>query len=318
MTVIDNLEIKTQKRTHSKNAVANTNFKFVDNNFETVATASIWTENMPQYGGYNLAFVGNYSAKTQAHGFEILNEVEEYARSLGHDYLIGPVDGNTWSKYRLVTEGFDSVPFALENLTEKDYPGHFLKAGFDSIAQYQSCLVNTTDNFSTNHEPLEKQVKKAGLTVRSFNPQDSINDLDSLFTVSQIAFRRNFLYTPIDKAQFLAMYEPVLGIIDPDLILIAEDSDKNPVGFVFALPNKSLASGREDTVVLKTLARIPDARYKGVGLYLVSLCHKKAYQKGYGKMIHALYKSDNKSSCFSQLEGAKTIRKYELYGKEIA
>ena len=311
-------EFKTLNQEKPTTASGFTQFKFVDNYSNTVAQASIWTENLPRYGGYRkIAFVGGYSAGSHAHGLELLHEVEEYARSLGHDYLIGPVDGNTWSKYRFTTDGFDSPAFALESLTESAFPVHFKEAGFESIAQYQSSIVETKQEFSPDEKALLERLSLAGISIRPFDCLNPELELDRLYEVSIKAFEKNFLYTPVDRMTFCNMYKPILPLVDPELVLIAEDKDKKPVGFVFALPNKLLAPGRDDTVVLKTLARVPGDRFKGLGLVLVSLCHKTAHQKGYKRMIHALYKNDNRSSCFSQLSGAETIRQYELFGKEI-
>ena len=48
---------------------------------------------------------------------------------------IGPVDGNTWQRYRLITEPGTEPPFFLEPDNPDAWPGQFTAAGFTPLAQ---------------------------------------------------------------------------------------------------------------------------------------------------------------------------------------
>lgn len=288
------------------------------------SSCSLWLENLPLYRGQKVAFLGNYKAEPDAGAFavEMLHEAAALVeKESGAHYLIGPINGNTWNPYRLVTEGFDKPAFALETYTDKSYPGHFEAAGFVSVAEYASSILPCKEDFCARGESLAKELADKGIRVRNFDRSKANQELDALYKVSIEAFADNFLYSPITKDQFLSLYLPIIDIVDEELILIAE-KDGIAVGYLFAIANKLLAPANNvfnDSLVLKTLARVPGPQEElgGIGLYLTSLCHKKAKSKGFKRMIHALYKNDNRSACFSKSRDIEVFRKYNLFAKEL-
>lgn len=288
------------------------------------SSCSLWLENLPLYQGQNVAFLGNYKADSDSCAFavEMLHEAAALVeKESDARYLIGPINGNTWNPYRLVTDGFDKPAFALESYTDKAYPGHFEAAGFVSVAEYASSILPCKEDFCGSFENLEREVAEKGIRVRNFDHSKVNEELDALYKISVEAFADNFLYSPITKDQFLSLYKPLIDIVDEELILIAE-KDGIAVGYLFAIANKLLApvnSVFNDSLVLKTLARVPGTKEElgGIGLYLTSLCHKRAKAKGFERIIHALYKNDNRSACFSNSQDIEVFRKYNLFAKEL-
>lgn len=289
------------------------------------SSCTLWLENLPLYRGQKVAFLGNYKADpdTGAYAVEMLHEAAALAeKESDARYLIGPVNGNTWSPYRLVTQGFDKPAFALENYTEKSYPGHFESSGFFSIAEYASSILPCQEDFCARSESLAEELANKGIKVRNFDRSKVNEELDALYKVSIEAFADNFLYSPITKDEFQALYMPLIDIVDEELILIAEKEGK-AVGYLFAIANRLLSPANNvfnDSLVLKTLARMPGPREElgGIGLYLTSLCHRRAKAKGFERIIHALYKNDNRSACFSNKPEVKVFRKYNLFAKELS
>ena len=288
------------------------------------SSCSLWLENLPLYRGQKVAFLGNYNADPDADAWavEMLHEAAGIAeKESDARYLIGPINGNTWNPYRLVTEGFDQPAFALETYTDKCYPGQFEAAGFVSVAEYASSILPCKEDFCGRYESLAKELADRGITVRNFDRSKVNEELDALYKVSIEAFADNFLYSPITKDQFLSLYKPIIDIVDEELVLIAE-KDGIAVGYLFAIANKLLAPTNNvfnDSLVLKTLARVPGTKEElgGIGLYLTSLCHARAKAKGFERIIHALYKNDNRSACFSNSPDIEVFRKYNLFAKEL-
>lgn len=289
------------------------------------SSCSLWLENLPLYRGQKVAFLGNYKADPDAGAYavEMLHDAAAIVeKESGARYLIGPVNGNTWSPYRLVTQGFDKPAFALETYTDKAYPGHFQASGFFAIAEYASSILPCQEDFCSRSESLAEELADKGIKVRNFDRSKVTEELDALYKVSIEAFAENFLYSPITKDEFQALYMPLIDIVDEELILIAEKEGK-AVGYLFAIANRLLSPANNvfnDSLVLKTLARIPGPREElgGIGLYLTSLCHRRAKAKGFKRMIHALYKNDNRSACFSNKPEVKVFRKYNLFAKELS
>ena len=115
----------------------------------------------------------------------------------------------------------------------------------------------------------------------------------------------------------MKLNEKILNHIDPDFFRLVECQDKL-VGFIFAIPDylQKEHDGKVDTLIIKTVAKVPDRRYAGLGNYLVHKIHQKAAQKGFSSVIHALMHDNNTSRSISD-KSAKTIRQYALYGKRL-
>ena len=122
----------------------------------------------------------------------------------------------------------------------------------------------------------------------------------------------NFLYTPVEFEEFYKMYEPVKNFLNPEWILIAEDEINNPVAFVFGFDN--LFSKDKKSLVVKTLAQIPDYKYRGIGSYLTEFLHRKAFMAGYDNIIHALMHETNVSA---NILAGELYHEYKLYGVKL-
>ncbi|MBZ0185554.1 MAG: hypothetical protein K8F91_04815 [Candidatus Obscuribacterales bacterium] len=285
----------------------------IDANGNEVGGYGIWYKDTPHLNRVPVGCIGNYRARDAAVGVELLHQAVSQLQEKGIEQIVGPMNGNTWHSYRLTTEGFSTPPFALETITRKEYVEHFIAAGFEPLAHYASSIIKIDPCFDTG----DNELFDSDITIRRFNKKKPYADLKAMYDVSLDAFANNFLYTPIEKDQFVSMYAPIIQAVTPELVLIAEH-EKKAVGFIFAIPNITLAQNRDDAVVIKTLARISDPMYKGLGLRLVDQCHKNAYALGYKKMINALYKDDNTSSSFSTGCAAEVLRRYALYAKKAA
>jgi GNAT superfamily N-acetyltransferase len=96
--------------------------------------------------------------------------------------------------------------------------------------------------------------------------------------------------------------------------LLAEDAEGLPVGLVFALPEPSTPGG---TIIVKTLAALPQRRLAGLGSLLVERVHQAAREMGFGRVIHALQHQNNSSRKISSRHEAKVFREYALYEKHL-
>ena len=86
---------------------------------------------------------------------------------------------------------------------------------------------------------------------------------------------------------------------------------------IFSL-NASKASAirnrREKSLIIKTLAQIPDYKYRGIGSYLTEYMHKKAKDAEYDNIIHALMHENNVSA---NILSGELYHEYKLYGVKI-
>jgi ribosomal protein S18 acetylase RimI-like enzyme len=113
-------------------------------------------------------------------------------------------------------------------------------------------------------------------------------------------------------------YRRLLPYLWPELVLLAERGDTT-IGFLFAVPDW-LEAGRGQpvhTLVVKTLAILPEYAGRGLGTLLCSQCQEIACQLGFTQAIHALMHERNVSRRISQEYGGRVIRRYALFGREL-
>ncbi|MCL2145354.1 MAG: hypothetical protein FWH43_07765 [Endomicrobia bacterium] len=218
--------------------------------------------------------------------------------------IIGPINGSTWHKYR-VSLPDNKPPFFLDNYNKPYYAQLFESNDFKPLARYISTICKNLNKDYSRVERFEKNLKSKGITVRAFD-----NDLRAIYDISVKSFSDNFLYTPISYEEFQYLYRPVLPLMNPDWALIAEDKDKTPLAFIFALDN--LFAKDKKSLVIKTLAKLPDCKIKGLGVYLAEKLYKQAFDSGYSEIIHAfMHEKNNSTNILAQ--DAELLRKYILY-----
>jgi GNAT superfamily N-acetyltransferase len=125
------------------------------------------------------------------------------------------------------------------------------------------------------------------------------------------------LYTEIPEADFISMYEPVLPMAWPELVLIAERAGQC-VGYLFAIPDfAQKARGLAvDTFIIKTVSILPLPEIRGLGTLLVARAQQIGLRMGFRSCIHALMFEDNVSLNISR-HYATVMRKYTLYSKAL-
>lgn len=259
----------------------------------------------PSLDGARTAALGAFTCETPEAGAKLIREAMARLRAEGFGAVLGPMDGNTWGKHRLVTESDGRSPFLMEPQNPEHYVEAFEQSGLKVISRYVSA-VRTADFLASTSAP------PAGVKMREFDPARAEEELAQIHGLSLEAFASNHFYQPIALEDFLASYRPVLKAIDPGLVLMAEDEAGELKAFLFALPN--LAEGpKPKAVILKTYA----SRVKGGGSMLANAFHERAKARGFSDVIHALMHESNLSATHSGNTGSHVFRRYALWGVKL-
>jgi GNAT superfamily N-acetyltransferase len=278
--------------------------------------ACTWADDLHGAPG-RTGLVGWYeSADTEA-GIELLRIVAERLTGEGAVRVLGPINGGTWGRYRVVLHDAvagDAEPAYLsEPWNPAEYPLHFGRAGYRVAASYESAIVEDLAEADPRRDALAERIRARGLAVRPLDAARFDEELRALYEVSVTAFAENLYYSPIAFDEFRARYLPLRPLLDPQLVRLAEDADGRLLGFVFAFPDLlTLRDGRPTRAVLKTLATAPAARGLGLGTFLTDEVRRLAHEKGYASLIHALMQADNASVSISR-HTARVFRRYALY-----
>jgi len=299
---------------------ADAHWGLVDHSGMLLARCSLWWHEVPDYPGERLGLIGHYAA-TMADGAQAARDLLRHACAelawQGCSLAVGPLDGSTFRHYRLLTgrqeDGVDHPPFFLEPDNPDAWPTHFEAADFSPLAGYFSALGPLPED-DPRLELLQAKADSAGIRIRPVAPDDFAAELQKIFSVVLRSFQSNYLSMPVAEDEFIAQYGAILPFVRPELVLIAEKG-LEAVGFVFAVPDLAQAQRGEavDSVIVKTVAVVPEMGGMGLGGLLVGRCQQAARRLGLTKMVHALMYDDNVSRKIS-LHYAKPMRRYTLYG----
>jgi hypothetical protein len=260
----------------------------------------------PGWEGLVTYAVGQFACPSAEAGAALLRHVAALARSEGAQALIGPMDGDTWHSYRLVSETDASPPFLLEPTGKPHDSAAFTDAGFAPISTYFSASV-PADQVAVGPPPTTD-----GLRITSWDGTEPEALFAEVHALSCAAFSRNPFYKPISLDAFLPMYLPFVPMMKRELVLFAHDDAGALVGFLFGIPN--YAQGPQPTsAILKTYASLK----KGAGHALSSTFYAAAKDMGFTTIIHALMHDDNLSALRSGMNGAQVFRRYALMGRRL-
>ncbi len=287
-----------------------------------VARCAIWWSNDLPWPGHRIGVIGSYAASGEQAGAALLQRACEELSRHGCTMAVGPMDGNTWCSYRLVTQSGSEPPFWLEPSHPSDWLRHFSTAGFRPVAQYFSSLNADLSGTDARVAAAERRLLAQGITIRPMNSEpaqaEQINeDLAQLLKISTAAFRHNLLFQPISLDAFRRLSSGLRQEHSRPLVLIAERRQQ-AVAFVYAYPDACESQRSEPlrTMVIRTLAALPGRPHAGVGNLLLAEAGRISFEHGFRRAIHAMVRDHGHLQRLSSRH-AQVIRRYALFGKTL-
>jgi GNAT superfamily N-acetyltransferase len=285
---------------------------------DVAARCSLWWSAVPPYPGQRLGLIGHYAALDANAGARLLALACEWLAAAGCTIAVGPMDGSTARHYRLLTERGDEPPFFLEPDNPDDWPDHWTTIGFIPLAEYYSSLQPSLEYVDPRVPALAARCEAEGIYIRPLDLDHFDDELRHIYTVAAPSFLDNFLATPLAEPEFLAQYRPMRPYLRPELVLLAVRGDRL-AGFAFALPDWLQAQRGEPvtTVIVKTLAVLPEVAGQGLATLLSARLQEQAVRLGFTRAIHALMHERNVSRRVSTRFDGHIFRRYTLYARPL-
>ncbi|HEY2739577.1 MAG TPA: hypothetical protein VGK45_14305, partial [Thermoanaerobaculia bacterium] len=124
----------------------------------------------------------------------LLAEGVRWLRETGAGPIVGPMDGDTWHRYRLNAGPASEPPFLLEPYNPPYYPALWEAAGFRVLETYASTWTDTA-SVVRRLEPRRREALIAGYRMRPFAALRFEDELAAIYELSTQVFAGNFLYT---------------------------------------------------------------------------------------------------------------------------
>ena len=262
---------------------------------------------------------------------EVLCAADQWLRENGCESIVGPMDGDTWHKYRFNVGPASDPPFLLEPTNPCYYQELYTKSGFEIVDRYHSLRVDEIGAVLPTLKPAFDLATNAGYRFRPIRLNHFSDELKTIHEISSTAFQDNFLYDDISLNEFLSLYLEAKSLIRPELVWFVEDSNGQEIGFLFCLVDSFRAvaamkgeSGifaklrflwsrsSADAVNFKSIAVLPEHRRAGLGGALMYQGYRESLKLGFSKANLCLIRDGNPSS---RLDGgnSRILRRYELY-----
>ncbi len=166
----------------------------------------------------------------------LLETAKDWNCKHGMDTLRGPMNLSTNDECGLLIEGFDTPPFVMMVHNHPYYLGLIEKAGFVKAMDLNAWLTETLEVPERLIRLAKMIERKNTFTIRTLNKKDLKHDIETVFTVYQAAWERNWGFVPMTKKEFDHLVATLLPIVDPEMVFIAE-VDGKPAGFCVGLPD---------------------------------------------------------------------------------
>jgi len=276
---------------------------------QVTGQAIIYQNPFHKIAGQSCICLGNIMLRNDQLLFAGIHEASKMvAVNQGVKHIISPMDGSTWNNYRFVSYQ-ENVPFLLETTSETYYIERYKELGYKTLSSYFSQETTELTDHWEKCKSRYNQFIETGMKFDPFNLSNPEEEFLALAKFCNGAFRKNFLFSPIQEEEFVRKMMQVVPILNPEYTIL---SRMNGVvtGFIFAY--QDLQNTKEKSLIVKTLARDIDQPYGGLGTILSGLLMRNAIRDGFTKCIHALMIDHNASTTISSNFHGKIMSRYEL------
>jgi ribosomal protein S18 acetylase RimI-like enzyme len=262
----------------------------------------------------------------------LLDTAVQRLRAQGAGVVVGPMDGDTWHRYRINVGPFDAPPFLREPWNPPYYEALWRGAGFAPAAEYNSRQVDGLGEVARFYAPRHQAALEAGYTFESLAWSRYEATLRVLYALSCEVFAGALYYNAISYDEFVRLYAGLRAIADPELVVIARGPGGQPAGFVLAYPdhvravtalrgeNTLLArvrflltrTRRVEAVDIKTLGVLQEHRRSVLGAALMQIVYERAHRRGCRVANLCLIRDGNPSALIDGGRG-RLLRRYVLF-----
>jgi GNAT superfamily N-acetyltransferase len=303
---------------------------------------------------------GEYVPARQTHGFgeceigffecvkdyavaeALFRRAEEWARQHELARLVGTYNLDREESRGVLVEGRDRPPAVYCGHNPSYYPEFFERYGFSKSGEDGLAYAVDLDLQRPQIQHLMRLAEKIrkrrpGMTVRSADLGNMEAEIDRITDLQNRGLAHFAGFTPYTRAAIEAMVQPMLEVVDPDLVLFAE-VDGQTAGWFPAVPNMNeviihlnglrhpwdylralkYRNYRPKSIAIKSVAVPPEYWDCGVGVLLFDEMARRAAAKGYTWADLSLTGEDNPDTFpLAHRMGAKIYKRYRFFEKKV-
>lgn len=271
----------------------------------------------------------------------LLERAAEWLKARGLTSIQGPFNLSTNDELYsggVLVDGFDTQPVFMMGHNPPYYQRLVESAGFAKAKDLLAYWLPHNQPPQRLLDGIERLGKREGWRIRPVDLKRFKEEVATVMSVYNSAWERNWGFIPMTDAEFDAMAREFKPVVDPNLVLIAETTEGEPIGFLLALPDlnraiKPLKNGRLfpfgvfkflwhkrkiRTARLLTLGMKPGYQRSGIGAALYLRCFQQGAANGYDNAEASWILEDN-GPMRQALEkiGAYVYKTYRVYERPL-
>jgi GNAT superfamily N-acetyltransferase len=271
----------------------------------------------------------------------LLERAAAWLKEKGRTSMQGPFNLSTNDELYsggVLIEGFDTPPVFMMGHNPPYYQRLVEGAGFEKAKDLLAYWLPHNQPPQRLLDGIERLGRREGWRLRPVNMKRFKEEVGIVMGVYNSAWERNWGFIPMTEAEFDGMAKEFKPVVDPNLVIIAENGEGEPIGFMLALPDlnrvfRRLKDGRLlpfgwlkflwyrrsiRTARLLTLGMKPGYQRSGIGAALYLKCFEQGAANGYENAEASWILEDN-GPMRQALEkiGAYVYKTYRVYERPL-
>jgi GNAT superfamily N-acetyltransferase len=305
-----------------------------------IAATANWRAN--EFQGNTTGYFGLFECvDDEAVAQALLERAAAWLKEKGLTAMQGPFNLSTNDELYsggVLIEGFDTPPVFMMGHNPSYYQRLVESAGFEKAKDLLAYWLPHNQPPQRLLDGIDRLGKREGWRIRPVNMKRFKEEVGIVMGVYNSAWERNWGFIPMTEAEFDGMAKEFRPVVDPNLVIIAENSEGEPIGFMLALPDvnqaiRPLKNGRLfpfgwmkflwhkrriRTARLLTLGMKPGYQRSGIGAALYLKCFQQGAENGYENAEASWILEDN-GPMRQALEkiGAYVYKTYRVYERPL-
>jgi GNAT superfamily N-acetyltransferase len=304
--------------------------------------AAIANHRANEFHGDKTGFFGLFeSIDDQAVADALLDRAASWLKAKGLTSIQGPFNLSTNDELYsggVLIDGFDTSPAFMMAHNPRYYQRLMEGAGMTKAKDLVAYWLPHNNPPKRLIDGIDRLGKREGWRIRTVDMKRFKDEVAAVMSVYNSAWERNWGFIPMTDAEFDSMAREFKPVVDPNLVLIAETTEGEPIGFLLALPDLNraikplkngklfpfgwlrflLAQRKIRTARVLTLGMKPGYQRSGIGAALYLKVFQLGAQRGYENAEASWILEDN-GPMRQALEkvGAYVYKTYRVYERPV-
>lgn len=220
-------------------------------------------------------FFGFFEGPDEEVAGRLFEEAGRWLRERGMEVMRGPAEFSSNETWGMLIEGFGRPPMVMMPYNPPYYPRLLESLGFRKAKDLYAFYIRADTPIPERVAKIARSAQeRTGIRVRPLRMKEFWEEVERVKVVYNSAWSRNWGFVPMTDEEFEHIAKEFKKIVEPELVLIAETEEGEPVGYSMAIPDVNQVlrriNGRLDPIslvkVLWYSRRINEARLMTLGV----------------------------------------------------